>query len=353
MRVRRPGALTTVQDAGRPGLAHLGVPRSGALDEFAHRLANRLVGNEEDAAVLETTVNGVGLAFDTDAVVAVTGALADILVDGRAAGWSVPVYIRAGQLLDVGQARMGVRSYVAIAGGLRVPRVLGSASTDLLSGLGPPPLAAGDVLPLGERAGRVAPLDMAPYPLPADRAELAVHLGPRHDWLTDTGLATIAAGSWSVAQESNRIALRLNGPAVERSRHDELPSEGLVTGAVQALPDGQLVIFLADHPTTGGYPVIAVVDPASLGACAQARPGTVLSFRPLAVGVLDHLGQSRDCVWHYVLRVPVATGLRVQRADHDGHLEDALARDELLDNLMLRDRSVVCVQIIRICIRGC
>lgn len=257
----------------------MGVPRSGALDTAAHALANRLVGNDEAAAVLETTMDGVALAFDTFAMVAVTGALALVHVDGRGAEWSLPVYVRAGQTVEVGPALRGVRSYVAISGGLQVPHVLGSASTDLLSGLGPPPLAAGQILAVGPPPERFVPVDLAPYPLAGDRAELAVHTGPRHDWLSAAGSATLAAGTWSVTPDSNRIALRLAGPPAERRRHDELPSEGLVVGAVQSLPDGQLVVFLADHPTTGGYPVVAVVDPASMGVCAQARPGTMLSFR--------------------------------------------------------------------------
>lgn len=289
VRVRRPGALTTVQDRGRPGLAHIGVPRSGALDAAAYRLANRLVGNDEAAAVLETTMDGVALDFEASAVIAVSGALSPVLVDGCPAGWSLPVYIRAGQTLEVGAALRGVRSYVAVSGGLQVPKVLGSASTDLLSGLGPPPLAANEVLALGPPPDRFAAVDLAPYPLPGGDAELAVHVGPRHDWLTAAGAATVSSGPWSVSQDSNRIALRLAGPPVQRRRHDELPSEGLVAGAVQALPDGQLIVFLADHPTTGGYPVVAVVDPASMTACAQARPGTTLSFRwvPLPGGLRD------------------------------------------------------------------
>jgi biotin-dependent carboxylase-like uncharacterized protein len=279
--VRRPGALTTVQDAGRSGLAHLGVPRSGALDVAAFHLANRLVGNDKNLAVLETTVDGVSLVFEASAVVAVTGALASIDIDRRAAGWSVPVFVQVGQTLNVGRAQRGVRNYVAIGGGITMPRILGSASTDLLSGLGPAPISAGDVLPIGPAAANQAAIDMAPYPLPGDHSELPVHLGPRDDWLTDQGLATFAAGAWRVSPDSNRIALRLNGPALRRSRDDELPSEGLVTGAIELLPDGQLVIFLADHPTTGGYPVIAVVDPSGLAACAQARPGSRFTFRPV------------------------------------------------------------------------
>jgi biotin-dependent carboxylase-like uncharacterized protein len=290
VRARRPGALTTVQDAGRPGFAHVGVPRSGALDAAAFHLANRLVGNDENLAVLETTVDGVGLVFEASAVVAVTGALAPIDIDRRAVGWSVPVFVQAGQTLNVGRAQRGVRNYVAIGGGITVPRVLGSASTDLLSGLGPAPLSTGDVLPIGPAAANQPAIDMAPYSLPSDHFELAAHLGPREDWLTDEGLATFTAGAWRVSHESNRIALRLNGPALRRSRDDELPSEGLVAGAIQLLPDGQLVIFLADHPTTGGYPVIAVVDSSGLAACAQAWPGARLTFRCLAGPARDYPG---------------------------------------------------------------
>jgi biotin-dependent carboxylase-like uncharacterized protein len=278
-RVRRAGALTTIQDDGRPGFAHLGVPRSGALDPAAHHLANRLVGNEEGTAVLETTLDGVGLLFEQPATVAVTGAAAPVSVDGAPADWGLPVYVPASAIVEVGRAAVGVRSYVAIAGGLAVERVLGSASTDLLSGLGPDPLAPGDVLPIGPPSGLPPAIDLAPYPAPDGEIELDIRLGPRHDWLSAEGIATLESGTWSVAPESNRIALRLSGPPADRSRYDELPSEGLVLGGIQSLPDGQLVVFLADHPTTGGYPVVAVVDRASLGACAQARPGSLVHFR--------------------------------------------------------------------------
>ncbi len=276
--VARPGALTTVQDDGRPGLAHLGVPRSGSLHRSAHHLANRLVGNRERNAVLETTVDGVAVVAGDDLDVAVTGALADVSVDGRSVGWSVAVRVRAGQTLEVGRARLGVRSYIAVSGGFAVARVLGSSSTDLLSGLGPPPLMGGDVLALGPPTGCAPAVDMSPYPLPPDPIELLVHPGPRRDWLSDAGMATLAHGVWSVSSQSNRVGLRLTGPPVERARHDELPSEGLVLGAVQSLPDGGLVAFLADHPTTGGYPVVMIVDPSSLDACAQARPGQAVRF---------------------------------------------------------------------------
>jgi biotin-dependent carboxylase-like uncharacterized protein len=281
--VVRAGALTTVQDDGRPGLAHLGVPRSGSLDRAAHHLANRLVGNREPAAVLETTVDGVAVTPGCDVDLAVTGALADVSVDGHAVDWGVPVRVRAGQRLEVGRARAGVRSYLAATGGIAVDGVLGSASRDLLSSLGPAPVAAGDRLALGPPAGRASAIDMSPYPHPSDAIELLVHEGPRADWLSDPGREVLRTGRWTVSANSNRIALRLDGPAVQRDRREELPSEGVVLGSVQSLPDGGLIVFLADHPTTGGYPVVAIVDGASLGACAQARPGAGVRFRAAAV----------------------------------------------------------------------
>jgi biotin-dependent carboxylase-like uncharacterized protein len=277
--VVRAGALTTVQDDGRAGLAHLGVPRSGSLDRGAHHLANRLVSNPERAPVLETTIDGVGLRAEVDADLAVTGALADVAVDGRPVGWSVPVRVRAGQRLEVGRAQAGVRNYVAVAGGIAAVPVLGSVSRDVLSGLGPAPLTVGDRIELGEPAGPVAAIDMSPYPHPLDSITLILHPGPRADWLSDAGRRTLAESTWTVAPASNRIALRLQGAPVGRSRRDELPSEGIVVGAVQSLPDGGLIVFLADHPTTGGYPVVAVVDPGSLDTCAQARPGARVRLR--------------------------------------------------------------------------
>lgn len=292
VRVRRAGALTTVQDCGRPGYAHLGVPRSGALDAPAHHLANRLAGNPAGAAVLETTLTGVAVTAECDVTAAVTGAQAAVLVDGQPAEFGAAVSLRPGQVLEVRTARSGVRSYLAFSGGLAVARVLGSASADLLSGLGPAKLADGDLLhlgppgaaagrdgcALGELPGAAAARDGAAGHEAGAPAELLIYPGPRQDWLDRPGLAMLENGPWTVSPNSNRVGLRLAGQPTRR-RRGELASEGLVAGAIQALPDGNLVLFLADHPTTGGYPVIAVVDPACLPACAQARPGSTVSFR--------------------------------------------------------------------------
>ncbi|MFJ7966691.1 biotin-dependent carboxyltransferase family protein [Streptomyces sp. NPDC096324] len=276
--VVRAGALTTVQDQGRPGHAHLGVPRSGALDAPAAELANRLVANPAGAAVLETTVDGCALRPRSPVTVAVTGAPCPVRVDGRPVAWGAPVRVPAGALLDVGSARAGLRSYVAVSGGVAVDPVLGSRSTDLLSGLGPPPLTDGAVLPLGSPGTLHARVDVVPHRAPPAELVLRVTLGPRDDWFTEAALRTLATRAYRVSSASNRIGLRTEGPSLERAVSGELPSEGLVPGAVQVPPDGRPVVFLADHPTTGGYPVIAVVRPGDLPAAAQAVPGTPVRF---------------------------------------------------------------------------
>ncbi|MFD8887614.1 biotin-dependent carboxyltransferase family protein [Streptomyces erythrochromogenes] len=279
--VVRPGALTTVQDGGRPGYAHLGVPRSGALDTAAYALANRLVGNPPDAAALETTLDGVSLRAPAAAVVAVTGAPCPVRISGRPVAWGAPVRLPAGAELEVGRAESGVRGYVAVRGGLAVPPVLGSRSTDLLSGLGPPVLSAGMTLPVGPAGPDPVPGADA-YGLPAAPSELLLPLrpGPRADWFTKASLAGLWRAEFRVSAESNRIGLRTEaGTPLVRARAGELPSEGMVLGAVQVPPDGLPVVFLADHPVTGGYPVVGVVAPGpALDAAAQARPGTPVRF---------------------------------------------------------------------------
>ncbi|WDZ87961.1 biotin-dependent carboxyltransferase family protein [Micromonospora cathayae] len=274
--VRRAGALTTVQDQGRPGLAHLGVPRSGALDPAALRLANRLVGNPESAAGLEITLTGCELRFHRAATVAVTGAEADVRVGDRAADPGRPLSLPASAVLRIGPARQGLRSYLAVSGGIAVEPVLGSRATDTLAGLGPAPVRDGDRLPIGPAVGPPPPVDFTvPTACPAE-LRLTLRLGPRHDWFTPTALHRLLQTPYAVSPLTDRIGARLVGAPLPRAMAGELPSEGLVLGAVQVPADGQPLIFLADHPTTGGYPVIGVVD--DVTPLAQARPGTTVRF---------------------------------------------------------------------------
>ncbi|GAA4672278.1 5-oxoprolinase subunit C family protein [Streptomyces youssoufiensis] len=289
LEVVRAGALTTVQDLGRAGHAHLGVPRSGALDEPAHRLANRLVGNPEQAATLETTLTGCAVRVDRPVTVAVTGAPCPVRVGGRPAPWGAPIRLPAGARVDVGAAAHGVRSYLAFAGGVDAAPVLGSRATDVLSGLGPDPLADGAVLRLGPPTGAVPHLDAAPAPGPARELVLPLLLGPRDAWFTARALRTLGRAAYAVSPASNRIGLRTEGPALERAREGELPSEGMALGALQVPPDGRPVLFLHDHPTTGGYPVIGVVPERWLAAAAQAVPGTPVRFVPRRARSVAHV----------------------------------------------------------------
>jgi biotin-dependent carboxylase-like uncharacterized protein len=278
--VLRAGPLTTVQDRGRPGFAHLGVPRSGALDQPALRQANELVGNDPAAAGLETTLMGCRLRFDGPATIAVTGATCTVKVDGQeagAAGMTVgPLDVPAGDVVEIGRALAGVRSYLAVAGGIDVEPVLGSRSTDTLSGLGPPPLTDGQTLAVGAPPGRAEKRRHPDRGARRPSIVLGVWIGPRDDWVDVAGLFDDA---YAISPVSNRVACRLTGAALKRTRSGELPPEGLVLGAIQVPPDGQPLIFLADHPTTGGYPMIGVVDDVS--PLAQARPGTSVRFREL------------------------------------------------------------------------
>ncbi|MDG4816375.1 biotin-dependent carboxyltransferase family protein [Micromonospora sp. WMMD956] len=325
LEVLRAGALTTVQDQGRPGWAHLGVPRSGALDPAALRLANRLVGNPEDAAGLEITLTGCTLRLTRAGTVALTGADADVWIgrgrlgdgrlgDGRTGGGRTgapntgapntgdpntgdarragprpgvrpgdrpgdvgrPLAVPAGATVRIGPARTGLRTWLAVAGGITVPPVLGSRSTDTLSGLGPPPLRDGDVLPLGDPAGEPAPVDATVGRPAPPLLRLRLRLGPRDDWFTPAALDRLLGTPYAVSPVSNRVGARLTGAPLPRAIAGELPSEGLVLGAVQVPADGQPLIFLADHPTTGGYPVVGVVD--DVTPLAQARPGTTVTF---------------------------------------------------------------------------
>lgn len=286
-----PGPLATIQDLGRPGLAHLGIGRSGAADRVSHRRANALVGNVEDAATVEMTLGRLRVRFESRTTIALTGAACVLKLDGLIIPNEAPVTVAAGQELRVGPPSSGLRTYLAIARGIDVPPVLGSRATDMLSGLGPPKLAAGDHLAVGAAirdddnpnrkygpgAGQGARLAAGPPPDP--RSPLTIIAGPRSDWFTDDAQQTLCTATWTVSADTNRVGARLTGPALERSVRRELPPEPMVVGALQVPPKGQPILFLADHPVTGGYPVIGVVIEADLPRAAQLRPGQPVHFR--------------------------------------------------------------------------
>ncbi|HEX2131097.1 MAG TPA: biotin-dependent carboxyltransferase family protein [Actinophytocola sp.] len=283
--VVRCGPLATVQDRGRPGYGSMGVGGSGAADAASAALANRLVGNAEHAAVLELTLGGAILTFHAPTLVAVTGAPCPITRDDRTEAPNAPFTVPAGGRLTIGTPEVGLRTYVAVRGGLAVAPVLGSRATDVLSGLGPPVLEPGAVLPIGtDHSGPPPAVEVAPVPA-LEPGDLVVRVvpGPRTDWFAAGALETLQRGRYVVTADSNRVGIRLAGPALPRARDGddagELPSEGMVAGAIQVPPSGQPVLFLADHPVTGGYPVIGVVRTRDLGILAQARPGQAIGFR--------------------------------------------------------------------------
>jgi biotin-dependent carboxylase-like uncharacterized protein len=273
--VLAPGPLTTVQDAGRPGQGALGIGRSGSCDRTAADLANRLVGNDPDAAVLEVTLGGLALRADADVLVATTGARCP-----GSPAHNAPHRLTAGGELRLGPPVTGLRTYLAVRGGIAVEPVLGSRATDLLSGLGPPALTAGDVLPVGDATGELPGVDLAPVAdPPGDEVTVRVLPGPRADWFAEDAAAVLTGTGWTVTGESNRIGLRLDGPPLERVRTGELASEGMVRGALQVPPSGLPVLFLADAPVTGGYPVVGYVHDADVDRCGQLRPGQTVRFR--------------------------------------------------------------------------
>ncbi len=281
--VLRPGTMTTLQDAGRPGVAHLGVPRAGAADPVALELANALLGNERDAPALEITLAGPTLLCRRAGHVAVVGPGAQVSVDGAPVGEGRVVPVGPGQRLAIGPSGQGARAYLAARGGFVAERVLGSCSSDRLAGLGPGALVEGDELAVGEAVGpmgdHLVPGSPGSGGPPGERAlRVLVVEGP-------------GPGGWQyglfgrpfiVASESDRIGLRLRsgGPLLEPPAR-ERPSAGVVTGAVQVPPDGDPVVLLPDHATLGGYPLAACVIGADLGELGRCRPGETVVFEPV------------------------------------------------------------------------
>jgi allophanate hydrolase subunit 2 len=257
LRVDRWGIAGSVRDAGRPGRAGWGASRGGAIDVPSLGLANRLVGNVPAAAAIETS-GGLQLTVVSGPVmVAVAGGVAAVeVVDGPPIGWGAPVVVPAGSVVRIGRLLHGTRVYVAIRGGI--------ADT------------AGTTLALGGDPGTAAATEAAPRLPPPDR--IGLWPGPRLDWFAGDAWHVLTHSEFAVTGAADRVGMRLTGPSLRRIVHDELPSEGMVEGAIQIPPDGQPIVMLADHPVTGGYPVIAVVDPRDVGHLAQLPAGSTVRF---------------------------------------------------------------------------
>ncbi|MFZ5916002.1 MAG: biotin-dependent carboxyltransferase family protein [Chloroflexota bacterium] len=292
LQVLEPGLLTTVQDLGRRGYERLGVPVAGAMDEYALRAANGLVGNPPDAAGLEMTLAGPRLRADENCLIAVCGADLGLRVNGwRLPGW-MAVFVRRGWEITFEGKQWGCRAYLAVAGGIDVPAVLGSRSTYLRGGFGGyegRALRPGDRLPVGEPSA--APLELAGRRLPerahppySDNPTLEVILGPQQEAFTPEGMATFLSGEYAVEPASDRMGYRLRGPGITHRTSADIVSDGIVLGAVQVPASGQPIVTLADRQTTGGYTQIAVVVRADIPLLAQCVPGkSQVRFRPTTV----------------------------------------------------------------------
>lgn len=274
--VDQAGPLSLVQDLGRPAQGHLGVSASGAFDRRAMHQVNRLLGNDLDAAVIETFGDLV-LRAESSHVIAVTGASGRVTLDGVPVAYGRATPVTAGQRLTVAAPTIGLRAYIGVAGGVDVTPELGSRATDTLSGLGPAPLAPGDHLAVAPRRS-IPDLDDVPALGRSGDLTVDVVLGPRDDWFTAGAVRTFLESAWLVSPASSRVGVRLNGPRLDRAVSAELPSEPVVQGSVQVAADGQPIVFGPDHPVTGGYPVIAVVTDTHTDRLAQARPGQAVRF---------------------------------------------------------------------------
>ena len=308
LEILAPGPQSLLQDLGRPGFGDLGVSASGAADTTSARQANRLAGNRPGDTVIETILGGLAVRARGELTAALAGAPASAEIRGphgnRVAPMYAPFALHDGESLRLDQPEAGLRTYLSIRGGIEVPAVLGSRSTDVMSGIGPAPLAAGTVLPLGaaERGRMVGLPELSTLPAgmtPAGRngrtsaVVLRITAGPRDDWFTPESRKALTGQTWTVTAESNRIGVRLatagDGTPLDRELTGELPSEGVVAGSLQVPPSGLPVLFLADHPVTGGYPVIGVVIPEDLPAAAQLPPGTALRFQAVDPETLQPL----------------------------------------------------------------
>jgi biotin-dependent carboxylase-like uncharacterized protein len=274
LEVLRTGPLALLEDLGRPGLAHVGVGGSGAADRRAHRLANRLVANPDDRATVEITLGRFAArVHGGDIDIAVTGADTNPAVSGIPFGNNSIQHVHAGDVISLGTPHAGLRSYLAVRGGIAVEPVLGSRSYDTMSAIGPRPLREGDVLPVGTHTADYPELEQAPVAaLTDDVLELGVVPGPRDDWFSEPD--ALVHTDWVATDRSDRVGMRLFArPLAYRWPDRQLPSEGATRGAIQVPPNGQPVILGPDHPVTGGYPVIGVVTDADTDRAAQIRPG--------------------------------------------------------------------------------
>ena len=292
LHVIEPGFRSTVQDAGRKGWSRYGIPPSGPMDRVAYLAANALVGNSSEAATLEITLTGPHLVAARDCLIAVCGAELDIQVGALTVPTWHAVFVRNGYDIRLGTLRNGARAVLAVSGGIDVPRFLGSRSTTLNGGFGGlqgRSLQQGDQLPIGERqpgdlvmqAGRS--WSKKQRPVYTSTPIIRVVLGPQQDYFDDKALTLLFKHPYTISSSSNRMGFRLKGPVIQHKNNAGIVSDGIVTGSIQIPPDGQPIVMMVDHQTTGGYPKIATVIQADIPILAQCLPGTIVRFAEISL----------------------------------------------------------------------
>jgi biotin-dependent carboxylase-like uncharacterized protein len=303
--VIQPGPLTTVQDLGRFGYQQYGVPTSGALDNYAFRIGNFLVGNEEWAASLEITLFGCQLRTLQDTKVAITGANLAATINGEPAPAWESFPIKSGDVLSFPRLDSGCRACLAIAGGIDVPAVMKSASTYVkahIGGLSGRPLRQGDIVKANVSAASAAVTRLPSEYIPAYESQitLRVILGPQDDCFTEGGIYTLLSSEYIVSTQADRMGYRLEGPRIEHREEADIISDGIPLGAVQVPGDGLPIILLADRQTTGGYTKIATVISINIPKVAQVKPGDKIKFTPVteeqAVALLKKYEQQMEAI---------------------------------------------------------
>ena len=333
--VVEPGLLTTVQDRGRYGYLRYGVPVSGAMDYFALRVANLLVGTPQEEACLEITFVGPRLRFLKDTTIALAGADLSPIVDGVPIPMWQSVWVQQGSLLSFGTTRGGVRAYLAVAGGLDVPRVMGSKSTYLkaaIGGIEGRALRAGDRLPTPDTAGQ--PINVSRrlpergIPSYGHHHELRVIMGPQDDAFTEEGIQTFLGSQYAVTPQSDRMGYRLEGPEIQHKSGADIISDGIPLGAVQVPADGLPIVLLADRGTTGGYAKIATVITADIYKLAQAAPGDTVRFTKITLEEAYQALKEQDELLQQIEELSTAT--RRFRVTVNGQIYEVTAELEAL-----------------------
>ncbi|ABR49122.1 urea amidolyase related protein [Alkaliphilus metalliredigens QYMF] len=290
IKIFKPGMLTLVQDSGRQGYQQYGVPVSGVMDSFSHRVANILVGNHETESVLEATLLGPGIEFLDETVIAITGGDLAPNINGAAVPLGQSITVKAGEKLDFKGIKTGCRCYIAFAGGINVPEIMGSKSTynrGSIGGYEGRALKAGDILNLGEPLkplssleGRTIQQDLYTY---TNKIELRVVAGPQEEAFSPEGIETFYSFEYAVTNECDRMGYRLSGDVIKHKEGGDIISDGIAMGAIQVPGHGMPIIMMADRQTTGGYTKIANVISADLPKMGQAKPGDKITFKKVTI----------------------------------------------------------------------